>query len=242
MDNKQNTFSFSPTTIFVMGIIIAILVILSVGFFILLSDKLGSDNQSVGSANLNNQPQAAAPTPSAGTRVNIAISSTDHIRGNSEAPVKIIEFSDYECPYCQNFHNTMQQVMEAYGDQVAWIYKHFPLSSIHPQAEPAAEAAECVAEQAGNDGFWQFSDAMFANQSQLGSAFYSQVAGQIGVNMNQFNDCVSSGKYQAKIQADLNLGSQNGVDGTPGNFINGIPLKGAYPFENVKQIIDSELN
>ena len=242
MDNKQNTFSFNPTTIFVIGIIIAILVILSVGFFILLADRLDNNEPAAGSANVNNQPSAAAVAPSAETRANIAISSADHIRGNLEAPVKIIEFSDYQCPYCQRFHVTMQQVMAEYGDDVVWIYKHFPLSSIHPNAESAAIASECVAEQAGNDGFWQFTDAMFAYQSQLGSALYLQVAEQIGVDINQFNDCVSSGKYSGKIQADLTLGGQNGVDGTPGNFINGLSVKGAYPFESIKQIIDSELN
>ena len=136
----------------------------------------------------------------------------------------------------------MEQVVAEYGDQVAWVYKHFPLDSIHAQARPAAEAAECMAEQAGDEGFWEFTDEMLANQSRLGSSLYEQVAEEIGVNMNQFEDCVSSRKYKDRVEADYQQGLSLGVQGTPGSFINGIPVKGALPFSSIKQIIDSELN
>ena len=136
----------------------------------------------------------------------------------------------------------MQQVMAEYGDQVAWVYKHFPLDSLHAQARPAAEASECVAEQAGEEGFWQFTDAMFANQESLSPTFYEQIAEEIGVNMSQFKDCVSSGKFQNRVEADYQQGISYGVNGTPGNFVNGVPVKGALPFSTIAQIIDSELN
>jgi len=97
------------------------------------------------------------------------------------------------------------------------------------------------AEQAGDDGFWKFADEVIANQSQLSAKYYQQLAQEIGVNLTTFNDCVSSGKYQQKVEADYQQGVSYGVNGTPGNFINGIPVRGALPYASIKQIIDSEL-
>jgi protein-disulfide isomerase len=131
--------------------------------------------------------------------------------------------------------------LDEYGNDISWIYKHFPLDNIHPQARPAAEASECVWEQKGNDGFWEFTDAMFDNQSRLGDAFFEEVAQEIGVNLPQFQNCVSERKYQDKVEQDYQQGLQAGVTGTPGSFVNGIPVKGAVPYEQLKSIIDSQL-
>ncbi len=245
MENRQNVFSsLKPKTLFILGIVASFLVVFTIGFFVLLANVLGDDEKQTNKiSNTNsNKPSAQAPAPPAGGKVNVQIADSDHIRGSINAPVKIVEFSDYQCPFCNKFHPTMEQVVAEYGDQVAWVYKHFPLDSIHAQARPAAEAAECMAEQAGDEGFWEFTDEMLANQSRLGSSLYEQVAEEIGVNMNQFEDCVSSRKYKDRVEADYQQGLSLGVQGTPGSFINGIPVKGALPFSSIKQIIDSELN
>ncbi|HLC63957.1 MAG TPA: thioredoxin domain-containing protein [Patescibacteria group bacterium] len=247
MSDKQNVFSsLSPKATFILGIVVTLLAVFAVGFFVLLGQFMdnGQASKTNQPANTNSNPTALAPAaPTAqGGRVNVTVASSDHIRGDKNAPVKIMEFSDYQCPYCSKFHPTMQQVMAEYGDQVAWVYKHFPLDSLHAQARPAAEASECVAEQAGEEGFWQFTDAMFANQESLSPTFYEQIAEEIGVNMSQFKDCVSSGKFQNRVEADYQQGISYGVNGTPGNFVNGVPVKGALPFSTIAQIIDSELN
>lgn len=196
-------------------------------------------------------PQQFSQTPSGslassedqadGSSGQFNVSGNDHIRGNIEAPVTIIEYSDFECPFCSRFHPTMQQVLADYSDQVRWVYKHFPLDQIHAQARPAAEASECVWEQKGNDGFWQFADGLFENQSRLGESFYKELAGNLGLNMDQFNDCVSSRKYKDKVEADYQEGIKAGVRGTPGNFINGKSIPGAVPYSTLKAAVDQAL-
>lgn len=191
------------------------------------------------------QPSALPSSPdrdAGGTAANLEVSSNDHIRGNPSAQVTIVEFSDLQCPFCNRFHPTMKQALAEYGDKVRWVYKHFPLDAIHPEARPAAEASECIWEQKGNDGFWQFVDGVFENQSRIGSALYRELAQQVGVNMNQFENCVSSRKYQQKVEDDYQQGVKAGVRGTPGNFVNGESLPGAVPYETLKAAIDRALN
>ncbi|HEB13440.1 MAG TPA: DsbA family protein, partial [candidate division CPR3 bacterium] len=164
----------------------------------------------------------------------------DHIRGNVNASITIVEYSDFECPYCGRFHPTMIQALSDYPEDVRWVYRHFPLRG-HPQAQPAAEASECVAEQKGDEGFWSFVDAMFENQERLGEEFYREVAGEIGVNLVQFDSCASSSKYANRVNSDYEEGIQSGVTGTPGSFVNGVPVKGAVPYEQLKSIIEAQL-
>ena len=171
----------------------------------------------------------------------IIITADDHIRGNIDAPITIVEYSDFQCPFCQRFHPTVLRALAEYPDDVRWVYRHFPLRNIHAQAQPAAEASECVAEQKGDEGFWAFGDAMFANQGRLGTEFYREVAGELGVNLAQFDSCVSSNKYKDKVDADYNLGIQLGITGTPGSFVNGVPVRGAIPYEQLQSIIESQL-
>ncbi len=248
LEKKQNVFSsLSPKTTFFLGLAAAILVVCAIGFFILLASAVGDKDsrEAQNTANTNGgspSVQAQVPSPAQGGKVNLQISDSDHIRGNKNAPVKIVEFSDYQCSFCARHHPTMLQIMSEYGDQVAWVYKHFPLDSSHPEARPSAEASECIAEQAGDDGFWQFTDTLFANQQRLGNDYYEEVAQEIGVNLSQFKECVSSRKYQQRVEADYQEGIKAGVTGTPGNYVNGISVKGAVPFAAFKQIIDSELN
>jgi len=176
-----------------------------------------------------------------GSTVTFVIGENDHVRGNPNAKITLVEFSDFQCPFCSRFHPTAIQALQEYEGDIRWVYKHFPLDSIHPQARPSAEASECVWEQKGDKGFWEFADAMFKNQSRLGNALYKEVATQIGVNLLQFQTCVSERKYQDKVEQDYQQGLQAGVTGTPGSFVNGVPVKGAIPYAQLKAIIDSQL-
>lgn len=159
-------------------------------------------------------------------------------RGNKDAPVTILEFSDYQCPYCSRHHETMKQVMEAYPGKVKWEYKHFPLDSMHPYARITAEGAECAGDQ---DKFWEYTDLLYANQKSINSEIVPKLAVQLDLNMDDFTSCISSGKYKEKVASDLAEGQAKGVRGTPGNFVNGVELKGAVLFEQMKAEIDKAL-
>ena len=178
------------------------------------------------------QPQA----PSAPVKVDIK--NDDHIRGAKNAPVTIVEYSDFQCPFCSRFHPEMLKVMSAYQNKVRWVFRHFPLTQIHPNAQKAAEASECASEQGK---FWEFADKLFANQEQLGPALYDKLAKDLNLNATKFSSCLSNGKYAKKVQDSEAEGAQLGVQGTPGNFINGQVVPGALPFEQLKSIIDAQL-
>ncbi len=191
-----------------------------------------------GGANTNAVNAAAEPTPEEPKVTAPSVSDADHIRGNKNAKVTIIEFSDFQCPYCSRFHDTMKQVMAAYPNDVRWVYKNFPLDSIHQFARKAGEAAECAGEQ---NKFWEYADKLYENQSSFGIDYFKKLAGDLKLNKTKFNDCLDSGKFASKVNADYQMGINAGVRGTPGNFINGQSVPGAQPFENLKQIIDGLL-
>jgi protein-disulfide isomerase len=158
--------------------------------------------------------------------------------GPADAPVEMIEFSDFECPFCLRAHPTVRQVLATYGTKIRFVYRHYPLTSIHPHARAAAEASQCAAEQGQ---FWAYHDTLFGNPSRLTDADLKAHASQLGLNAAQFNACVDSRKFQADVDADIKAGDEVGVDGTPAFFINGRMLSGAQPFEAFKRIIDEEL-
>src|SRR3989344_4910246 len=194
----------------------------------------------------NNQAQATPEQQSGNLEQMAAITSADHIRGNLNAPVKIVEYSDMECPFCKGFHSTMQQIIDEYqkDGKVAWVYRHFPLDSIHSKARPEAVAAECANELGGNDAFWQFTDRFFEvtpsnNQTDIDTVL-PQIAREIGLNESQFASCVESGKYDEHIQDDLDNAIATGGKGTPWSIVvatNGkkYPISGAQPYASVKQ-------
>ncbi len=171
----------------------------------------------------------------------LKITPDDHVRGNKDAKVVIVEYSDLQCPFCARFHPTMMQLLANYPQEVAWVYRHFPLDVLHPEARPAAEASECVWEQKGDEGFWQFVDGVFANQSKMGKELYNELAQTIGVDMKKFEECVKSRKYKDKVEAHFKQGEKLGIGGTPTSFINGTILEGAYPYEEVEKIVKSFL-
>ena len=158
-------------------------------------------------------------------------------RGPASAPVEIIEFSDFQCPYCLQSYPVVKRVLSVYGDRVRLVYRHYPLP-MHPNARPAAEAAACAAEQGR---FWEYHDRLFENQPKLADADLRQHAVALGLDAGKFNDCLTTRKYQKDIDEDIAAGQEAGVSGTPGFFINGRPLEGSEPFESFKTVIDEEL-
>lgn len=179
------------------------------------------------------------------------VASDDHIRGNPDAPIKIVEYSDTECPFCKRFHETMKQVIDEYGDtgKVAWVYRHFPLDQLHSKARKEAEALECAGAQGGNDTFWKYADRLYEitpSNDRLDPAELPKIAEYVGIDVSKFNDCLSSGTYAEHVANDLENAVATGGRGTPWSiFVAGdgtkFPINGAQPYEAVKQLIDNTL-
>lgn len=183
--------------------------------------------------------QAAAPTPPP-ARIDDVSLDDDPSMGNPDAPVVVVEFSDFQCPYCGRFQqDTFKQIMDTYGDDILFVYRDFPLSSIHPRAEASAEAAECADDQGA---FWDYHDLLFANQTALDNDSLISYAEQLDLDVDTFTECLTSGEKADEVQADFNDGRSYGVTGTPTFFINGVRVVGAQPFASFEQVIDQELN
>ncbi len=180
--------------------------------------------------------ESAAPVQQV-TRYDVSVDD-DPVVGPKDAPITIIEFSDYQCPYCKKWHDEVfDRLLASYPEQIRFVYRDFPIPG-HNEAGPAAEAANCAAEQ---DAFWQFHDDLFSMAYGLDSAAYQQYAAELGLDMDAFNDCLTSRRYMEEVQADYQYAANLGIRATPTFFINGIPIEGALPYESFKQIIDQEL-
>ena len=160
------------------------------------------------------------------------------VRGNPNAPVTIVEFSDFQCPYCQRAYTTIKEVLAKYAGRVKLSYRDFPLRQIHEKAQIAAEASRCAGEQAK---FWEYHDLLFDNFGKLDKPYLVDYAAQLGLNAKQFGECLASGKFNSQIEEDLQAGLQGGVGGTPAFFVNGIFLNGAQPVAAFEKIIEAEL-
>jgi protein-disulfide isomerase len=158
--------------------------------------------------------------------------------GNPDAPVTIVEFSDFHCPFCRQAHGIVQQVLARYGDAVRLVYKDMPLDSLHPDARAAAEAALCAGAQGK---FWEYHDALFASEPDVSVTALSRLTKQVGLDAAAFDACYSARTYKARVEATVQEGARLGVTGTPTFFINGRNLTGAQPLERFVKIIDEEL-
>jgi protein-disulfide isomerase len=160
--------------------------------------------------------------------------------GPADAPITIVEFSDFECPFCTKWHREVYTpLMEQYPGQVRLVYRNFPLTGLHQNAYPAAEAALC----AGNQGaYWEYHDKLFQALYGLGSDAFQQYASELSLDMDAFNECVNSHKYQPFVQDDIDFALSIGVQSTPTFFINGLPVVGAQPIQAFQQVIERELN
>ena len=169
--------------------------------------------------------------------IRVEVAATGPAKGPATAPVTIVEFSDFQCPFCGRLTPTLKQIEDKYGDKVRIVFRQYPLP-FHQYAQKAAEASLCAADQGK---FWQMHDAMFANQQSLGVDQLKAKATELGLNAEQFNSCLDSGKQASVIQADMKDGSAVGVNGTPAMFINGRFISGAVPLEQLTSVIDDEL-
>lgn len=238
-ENKNERFTV-PGAIVAAGVIIALAIIYTNG------GKGGTDIKAPDQGDIVAADREAKQKLADGMR---PVDASDHLLGNPNAPVKIVEYSDIECPYCKRFHPTMKQVMEEYGKtgKVAWVYRHFPLQ-IHPKATPEAYATECAAEQGGNEMFWDYLDNIIAAPATepTDMSVMTQVATKLGLNITKFNACLSSGKYVDRVKADIADGLAAGVSGTPYSVVisrsgKKYPISGAFPYETVKETIELAL-
>ncbi len=169
--------------------------------------------------------------------VDVAYDPT-RVKGEPNAPVTIVEFSDFQCPFCRQAEGTLQAVLAKYGSKVRLAFMDFPLREIHPRAQTAAEAARCAGEQGK---FWEYHDVLYADQSKLDPPALVASASSLGLNAQSFQLCLDSGRFKSNIEADLAEGQKVGVSGTPGFFINGVFLSGAQPQGEFERIIDTQL-
>ncbi len=162
----------------------------------------------------------------------------DYVYGDPAAPITIIEFSDFQCPFCKRWYqDTWLSLRKDYTGKVKFVYRDFPLYSIHSEAEPAALAANCAGEQGK---YYEYHDLLMSS-NDMGAAVYEQFASQLGLNLEQFKECVQTEKYKDEITADYQYAVNFGINSTPTFFINGIPLVGAQPYSAFKDLIDKEL-
>ncbi len=251
-DSGVGPFQGPAKTMFFMGLFAGIAICTSVMLvYVVWSVTSGKGILSAGSQVATavqptaNQPTADQPTANQPTTPSAPIPAvnekTDHILGPSNAKITLIEYSDFQCPYCIRHYATIKQVMDAYKDKIRLVYRHYPLTEIHPNAQKAAEASECAADLGGNDAFWKIYDKIFT-ADDISVPSLKSIAKGLGLNEAKFNDCLDSGKMAAKVKAEADAGAQSGVQGTPANFINGQEVPGgAQPFSKFQQIIDGIL-
>lgn len=220
-------------------VLLIVLIILSGGIYYQL-DKLVDNTQVF--KQFENQNNEGMPTGQVVADTNIVEVDVDDdaIKGDEDAKVTIIEFSEFQCPFCKKYYDEAYgKIIEEYVDtgKVRYVFRDFPLS-FHANAQKASEAAECAHEQ---DKFWEYHDKLFKNQQSLDVDSLKKYAKDLGLDEDKFNACLDSGKYEQEVKDDFNDGVNYGVQGTPSFFINGKLIAGAQPFENFKVIIEEEL-
>jgi protein-disulfide isomerase len=169
----------------------------------------------------------------------VPVTPRDHILGRASAPVTLLEYGDYECPHCGAAHPIVQQVREHFGDTIGFVFRHFPLSQIHPNAEPAAESAEfCGA----HGRFWEMHDGIYENQEHLGLPLLFTLVNTLGLSEAELRDALVKGTYADKVKSDFLGGVRSGVNGTPTFFINGRRHDGSYAFGDLVSAVEANLH
>jgi len=228
MENTNDS-KMVPVSIIVAGIIIAGAI------------YFGGSGKEVSNVDLTSTRGDIANVPG----VVAPVTDKDHIVGSKDAEIVIVEYSDFDCPFCKVFHNTMRQVVNDYGSKVAWVYRHFPISSLHPNASKKSEASECVTEMGGNTAFWKFTDKLLGDENVTLEQMEAIVT-NMGLDATAFNTCLNSGKFTNQIQADVVAATKAGAQGTPYSVIitksgKKTTINGAQPLANVKAQIDALL-
>ncbi len=165
-----------------------------------------------------------------------ALDSKTRFRGDKTAPITLVEYSDFECPFCARGYQTVEALRKKYGSKLRFVFKHLPLTNMHPKAMPAAQWMEAIALQ-NPEKAWTFHDKMFENQDKLGDEFFRATAKELGVDVAKAEKDLESKAVKDKIEADINEAKSFKFDGTPGFVINGVPLRGAYPPEAFEPVI-----
>lgn len=258
---KKSFNSLSPATSFWLGLISAVLVLCTLGFFLLLGLVVSGNVALSGKADVLNQGNkkaaVAPPANNQGGEESLtepagevkAVSDRDHVRGENGAKITLIEYSDFECPFCKRFHATMKQVLTAYPSKIKWVYRHWPLN-FHANAAKEAEASECAYELGGHSKFWEYTDKIYERTTSNGTGFaladLPKLAAELGLDQKKFKQCLDGGKYAGYVQQAVTDAQTAGIQGTPGTIIidakgNKEIIKGALPLELMKQVIDGAL-
>ena len=226
-------------TNFFLGFFSGMALLSVVAFFILLIIVFGNRQEVDLAAQAEGQDLPEPPAAEQQFSAVTPIQDSEYVFGDKNAKVQIIEYTDFECPFCSRHYATAKQIKSDYGNKIAFVTRHFPLS-FHPEAQKAAEASECAGEQGK---YWQMYDKIFeANLAgNMNVAKWKAEAKSLGLNSSKFDSCLDDGKYAKKVADDMASGAAAGVTGTPATFINGELVSGAVPFANFKQIIDNLL-
>ena len=171
-------------------------------------------------------------------RLRVPVTPIDHVRGPENAPVTLVEYGDYQCPYCGGAYPIVKSLQEDFGDQLRFVFRHFPLAQIHPLAEPAAETAEYAGSKAR---FWEMHDGLYENQPRLGVPLFFELAQGLGLSSDGLRDALENHEFLPRIRRDFMGGVKSGVNGTPSFFINGMRHEGSWGYEDLAQAIEAQL-
>ena len=250
LHNHEGMFNnTSPKVSFYFGLVLGLAVVSTVGFLITLSLYAGNDRASsrVAQGDVRSAVTTDTPSQPQNSKIEIApVTKDDHIRGAEDGRLTFVEYSDLECPFCKSFHETLRQVIAAYPDDVRWVYRHFPLDSLHSKARAEAEATECAAEQGK---FWEFTDKIFSvtpSNNGLNLDDLPKFAKEIGLDVAKFETCQKEGRYRNKVQQQYEDATAAGGQGTPYTIVvtedgETFPMSGALPFESLKASVDQFL-
>ena len=232
--DSEDTITFKRTHFYSVLVVLAFAVGILTGYVVW--GRTSVQEQTAAQAPIAEVP--AATQPPQFTRYDIPADGFPSI-GPEDAPITIVEFSDFQCPFCKRFQDeTAKQLLAGYPGKIRFVYRHLPLTSIHPEAFPAAEASMCANAQ---NAFSEYHDKVFENQDKLGRELYTQIASDLNLDTVAFEDCLNTGKYKDLVQQDSDFALNLGVQSTPTFFINGLALVGAQPLSAFTQLIDKEL-
>lgn len=234
---------------------VMVALLIGAAFFIgMLWTKVQSLESTGGPSFANKGTNDVVPTPNAGNTGAPQVASAenldpitkdDWVKGNRNARYALVEYSDIDCPFCARFHPTAQKFLDENKDSFMWVYRHFPLDTLHPNARRKAEAAECVGKLGGNDKFWTFLDDVVTKGSSVGLDKMPELAAAAGVNQTAFKSCFDKNETKDLVVSDFESGSKAGVQGTPGNILldtktgQMVTIPGAVPYENLQPYIDA---
>jgi protein-disulfide isomerase len=239
-NEEEDTITFKRSHFYSVLSILTFFAGILVGYVVWGTDLLPQFGSGSGTAAQANGPVVEAPVVTEEqpyARYDVP-SEGFYALGPDDAPITIIEFSDYQCPFCRRWHaEVFEQLLAEYPGKIKFVYRNLPLTSIHPDAQSAAEAAMCAGEQ---NAYWQFHDQLLSSEI-LGTGAYTQYAQNLNLDMTAFDACMTTEKYKAAIQADSDFALDLGVRSTPTFFINGLAIVGAQPLDVFKQVIDKEL-